>query len=96
MKFKTGDKFITNIENDSPKIGMILDVIYNPMNKDYEYLVKWDHFKEECVYSSKICDLMWELIPSEKNEFKCEHNWKNYVGFTESFTYCIKCDEKRN
>lgn len=26
----------------------------------------------------------------------CNHNWKQYVGFTESYRYCTKCTEKRN
>lgn len=24
----------------------------------------------------------------------CEHNWVEYVGFTDRFTYCSKCDKK--
>lgn len=26
---------------------------------------------------------------------KCGHKWKQYVGFTNTFEYCINCDEKR-
>jgi hypothetical protein len=25
----------------------------------------------------------------------CSHTWKNYVGFTETYEYCTKCDMKR-
>lgn len=24
----------------------------------------------------------------------CNHEWKEYVGFTQKYNYCIKCDEK--
>jgi hypothetical protein len=27
--------------------------------------------------------------------FQCEHVWKHYQGFTDSFHYCTKCDEKK-
>lgn len=26
----------------------------------------------------------------------CIHNWKKYVGFTETYYYCEHCDEKTN
>lgn len=26
----------------------------------------------------------------------CDHTWKRYQGFIESYDYCTKCDEKRN
>lgn len=25
----------------------------------------------------------------------CNHTWKKYVGFTDSFTYCEKCDKRQ-
>jgi len=25
----------------------------------------------------------------------CWHNWKEYIGFTERYYYCTKCDEKK-
>jgi hypothetical protein len=26
---------------------------------------------------------------------ECSHNWKRYVGFVESYYYCVNCDVKR-
>jgi hypothetical protein len=26
----------------------------------------------------------------------CSHDWKNYLGFTESYEYCAKCNEKKD
>ena len=25
----------------------------------------------------------------------CQHEWKKYVGFTQVYDYCAKCDEKK-
>lgn len=27
-------------------------------------------------------------------EHSCEHEWKSYVGLVESYSFCVKCDEK--
>ena len=35
-----------------------------------------------------------EILDEYKSE-KCQHEWVNYVGLTECFQYCKKCDEKR-
>ncbi len=32
--------------------------------------------------------------PGVKPETGCAHDWKNYLGFTESYKYCTKCNEK--
>lgn len=24
----------------------------------------------------------------------CNHEWKEYIGFTDKFSYCVKCDER--
>ena len=29
-------------------------------------------------------------------EIKCSHDWKEYIGFTERYNYCTKCDSKDN
>ena len=29
-------------------------------------------------------------------EIKCSHDWKEYIGFTERYNYCTKCDTKEN
>lgn len=30
-----------------------------------------------------------------KVRLSCDHEWKDYKGFTENYSYCKKCDEKR-
>lgn len=38
-------------------------------------------------------------FPTEKKSFKfskgCDHDWKDYIGFSASYKYCTKCDMKR-
>lgn len=29
-------------------------------------------------------------------EKSCVHEWKEYIGFTERYNYCTKCDSKEN
>jgi hypothetical protein len=33
-------------------------------------------------------------VNKEEQPKACFHNWKKYVGFTESYFYCENCDEK--
>lgn len=41
------------------------------------------------TYADCIFDEMVE--PQE-----CQHDWADYVGFNRAFTYCTKCDEKKD
>lgn len=34
-----------------------------------------------------------EMVSHVKTEF-CEHDWEEYVGLTQRYQYCAKCDEK--
>lgn len=36
------------------------------------------------------------FIKNTKMVESCNHEWVDYVGFTHSFQYCKKCDEKKN
>lgn len=29
------------------------------------------------------------------NFMDCYHNWQSYVGFSESYEYCSKCDKRK-
>ena len=46
-------------------------------------------------------DIKFTGIEPTFDEFKglptinCIHDWKEYQGFSDSFEYCTKCDEKR-
>jgi hypothetical protein len=34
------------------------------------------------------------LIPKDPAESSCEHEAREYVGFTERYDFCLKCDAK--
>lgn len=44
----------------------------------------------------KFCDEWQETVMHGflPNEMGCAHLWKYYLGLTEKYYYCIKCDEK--
>lgn len=47
----------------------------------------------------RFLDLNYPILNAgeQKTEQKfCPHEWTRYVGFTESYMYCKKCDEKWN
>lgn len=35
------------------------------------------------------------IAVKEPETTSCVHEWKEYVGFNDTFTYCVKCDQKR-
>ena len=41
------------------------------------------------------CIIPWDE-DFDQYDGQCKHNWKEYHGFTESFEYCTKCDERRD
>jgi hypothetical protein len=55
-----------------------------------------NNFLKYYVDNSSIDD--WESVllwDSEGNTNKhCFHEWKEYVGFTDKYDYCLKCDAK--
>lgn len=45
-------------------------------------------------YSINDCIIPWDE-DFDQDDGQCKHHWRNYIGFTESFKYCTKCDERR-
>lgn len=35
-------------------------------------------------------------IKIEKTELPCHHQWHLYVGLTQQYQFCLKCDEKQS
>lgn len=59
-------------------------------------------YEEENI-SGWISNFWWENFEEEKEQDKntipskdknCWHDWKEYIGFTEKYWYCEKCDVK--
>jgi len=48
----------------------------------------------EAFNKAKVSEKMLGECPVvAKNS--CNHEWKDYLGLSEQFTYCVHCDEKR-
>jgi hypothetical protein len=41
------------------------------------------------------CIIHWDE-DFDQDHGQCKHDWREYHGFTESFQYCTKCDERRD
>lgn len=54
-------------------------------------LIKTSEEYFQIINTGKI-DTMFEGVI----EIKCSHHWKEYIGFTERYKYCTKCDSKDN
>lgn len=39
----------------------------------------------------KMCGGVFEI-----DNLDCHHEWKEYIGFTQRYNYCVKCDKKEN
>lgn len=74
------------------------------MNKDsYVYEVNLNNRKIKLTKNITVpyyfYDWWWQdwhknnIEPPEDNK-NCWHDWKEYVGFTERYWYCEKCDVK--
>lgn len=56
-----------------------------------------DEFFGEYLPKSSIDTLNGNISDSANAEKQrnCYHNWNNYTGLTESYSYCSKCDAKK-
>ncbi len=60
--------------------------IYKHLLDSYEYYTQDGYYNPDRSWDNPFGD---SSKPKE-----CEHEWKQYVGFTETYTYCKKCDKK--
>lgn len=83
--------------SNKPKRGVILDKYYGPDGSEY-YHISWDSGGSEFRLASIAdIDLDFDLPYGVSNTVnKCNHRWKTYVGFTESYEYCELCNAKRD
>jgi len=65
------------------------------MNKsvmDLKYLLQSDYIILDGFRTTK--DIIQEHYANIKAGMVCIHEFKDYVGLTETYKYCVKCDEK--
>lgn len=66
------------------------------MDNDSNYIYYWNNNGEMIKASIDVgFPIDNVIIPWDEDDDSCKHDWKPYIGFTESFKYCIKCDERR-
>lgn len=96
-KYKVGDNVPVDI-NGVPLILEIIDVLslYN------EYAVRAFSHESRPVFAFKLpTSFLDSLAPVSSRPFhistghKCEDNWAQYHGFTESYEYCKICDKRK-
>lgn len=98
-RFNKGDK-IKRVFPRSNKTeqGIILDVYHGPNDDEY-YHILWNSGAAEIKLASaadSVLDLDFDSPYGVSNIVdKCNHRWKTYVGFTESYKYCEICGEKK-
>lgn len=66
------------------------------LGRYWEFVEKELHF--EAVGLGKVDCFPWGSIDETTIKIvlkKCQHEWKDYHGFTESYKYCSKCGVKK-
>lgn len=77
---------------------------YNIVYEIYTKLPNDSVYEPENI-NAWISNFWWEIDEKENDELikkdsepkktiNCWHDWKEYVGFTEKYWYCEKCDNK--
>lgn len=106
----TGESFkVVSINVNNPSFPYIVDGLYNGMkNLSYsesELNTGFRIVKTSLPGGSGVgLPVNWnDLLPTfgsfgspEPKPKSCSHVWKHYTGFTDSFTYCDRCDLKRD
>ena len=110
MKFKSGDRFrvkengITGeiISVGDLGIGPYYNVLWDTFSRGGSYPADEVEDLWELTHTSPTFKIPQsiEFVPISITvdcdlSLACEHAWKQYFGFNDSYDYCSKCDEKR-
>lgn len=111
LKFSAGDRFEVQSSYDPnfKQRGTVKSISFNSIHQDWEYVVEWDHTPGEHGYECIEAERLWEksfdakpinsaytFHTVENTSDECTHQWAQYVGFTDFYEYCKKCDIKRS
>ena len=110
MSFKPGDRFrvkengitgqIVSIDNSSGEPWYT--VLWDTLSRSGAYPAREVEDIWELTHTSitvKIPSAV-EFVPISLTihrgaSIACEHEWRQYFGFNDSYDYCSKCDQKR-
>lgn len=98
IRNKTNAMFDFEVEEVRPdgsivarhRLNYMLYVIYAKEIKDYELIKPGRNISPEAPMYVRE----WLDYDKETKSFTCAHDFKEYVGFTESYKFCTKCDKK--
>lgn len=69
--------------------------IHDCVKYNYKYLCSTKCLEEEKISCNALPIGLFEddfFLPKNR---ECSHEYKQYVGFRESYDYCVKCDQKK-
>lgn len=106
--FKVRDKVICVKEDNRSYENLILGEIYTVVTCNSSHVLVNGKFKRKngtivqvsdayhySYFEKKLAGGLNIIEPNPKKSKECEHNWKTYIGFNNSFEYCEVCDVKR-
>lgn len=104
-KFKVGDVITSNLwgARDYLKVTKVKDDYYWLENCEVNGQPLYNHASQPFFTGSHYAfDMGYTLVREFTREYDTEtntcaysnHDFKEYVGFTESYKYCTKCDTK--
>lgn len=79
------------------QIEILSKIVWPPnpyLSKAYIERCRWDDYIPTAIGPTRNDSGVKALI--KEGKISCYHNWKNYVGLTDSFEYCEICEQRRN
>lgn len=95
MKFKVGDVIYSRYYRMVGQVTSVDSLNTTPVlycTKFLDGTVRYSIETELELYLPEFLPTYGALYGTDNKE--CIHEWKTYVGFRESYKYCIKCDKK--
>jgi len=89
------------INQTLPEYTYIYEVEYNGKTSilyegsDYWMQKYIDHNYTEIRFVAGLENTKIRIYYEIKNQYGCRHEYKLYLGFTERYEYCAKCDHKK-
>lgn len=74
------------------------DEFLDLLNKDNPFIRYLNEKDQEIFNRYGIDSWVYDGPPPKILELgdSCSHEWKEYLGLNEQFTYCSKCDKKKD
>lgn len=87
--FKVNDKVKYNDPEDQ-EVGTVIEIL-NSSIRGQVVLVKWAQDNTEVWFNADELKLV-----DQTSQSNCQHELKEYIGMTDSYKYCFKCNKKES